>query len=196
VSRRAVYLFLRRVCRPSLLQPSFPLAFALQVLAQARRSDCVRYQRRCSPRLELSTCVYCLTMCGCGANRTNRAGLMMSVVQGRSEVAGKGSNRRFSPICDISRTLMACRILAAPEIKLGGRTIRIGFSDRPINSRWVLSGTEARFVNVIALIDKLGSRWNFWTRKRASTCRRYRRMRPGMPPWSDNRSHELFERHS
>jgi hypothetical protein len=90
---------------------------------------------------------------------------------------------------------MACQILAASEIKLGGRTIRIEFSDRPITARRVVSGTEDLFRIVIALIEPW-SRWNLWTKKRASTCHRYRRMRPGTPPWSDNRSHELFERHS
>jgi len=30
-----------------------------------------------------------------GTKRTNRAGQMMSAVQGRPEVAGKGLNRRF-----------------------------------------------------------------------------------------------------
>jgi hypothetical protein len=67
-------------------------------------------------------------------------------------------------------------------------------SARPINARWVVFWDEARFVSVVALVDKPGHRLDSWTRRRRPhTSRRCRWMRPGMLPWSDNRSHELLE---
>ena len=69
-------------------------------------------------------------------------------------------------------------------------------SARPINARWVVFWDAARFVSVVALVDKPGHRWDSWTRRRRPhTGRQCRRMRPGTLPWSDNRSHELLERH-
>ncbi len=69
-----------------------------------------------------------------------------------------------NPICDIGRTAIAYRTFAASEVKLGGRTFRNLISALLINARWALSGNEARFVNVVALVDKPANRSNSWTK--------------------------------
>ena len=86
-----------------------------------------------------------------------------SAVEGSPDKAYASHKRRFRPICDIGRTAIAYRTFAASEIKLGGRTFRNLISALLINARWALSGHEARFVNVVALVDKPANRSNSWT---------------------------------
>jgi len=70
-----------------------------------------------------------------GTNRANRADLEMSVVRGRPEVAGRGSNRRDWPIC-----------MVRPCVASGFRRV----------------GGERSCINVFGLWLELLCSWPWW----------------------------------
>jgi len=70
---------------------SLALASILQGLAAAKNRQCATFSRFWS----LAIFEFFNTI---GTNRTNRAGLLMSVDRGRPEVAGRRSKRRFDPM--------------------------------------------------------------------------------------------------